>query len=129
MRYLHNSNQPVYAPNSYGGPSADSACDADPGWFASGEIMRSAYVAHAEDNDFVQPRNLYQRVLSETDRAHLIDNIVGHMSKGVEPAIQQRALQLWYQVDPHLGGQIAQRLGFAPGISPFTPVGVGTNNH
>ncbi|HZO75404.1 MAG TPA: catalase [Ktedonobacteraceae bacterium] len=129
MRYLHNSNQPVYAPNSYGGPRADAAHYTDPGWFASGEIMRSAYVAHAEDNDFVQPRNLYQQVLSEADRSHLIDNIVGHMSKGVEPAIQQRALQLWYQVDPQLGERIAQNLGIAQDIVPFAPIGASANNH
>jgi hypothetical protein len=33
MRYHHNGNQPVYAPNSYGGPKADAQRYRDPGWF------------------------------------------------------------------------------------------------
>jgi len=113
MRYRHNGNQPVYAPNSYGGPQADPKRYADPGWFASGDIMRSAYIPHAEDNDFVQPGTLYRQVLSQTDREHLASNIVGHMSQGVERAVQERALKLWQQVDQDLGEQIAKGLGFA----------------
>src|SRR5712691_7766553 len=111
MCYYHNSNQPVYAPNSYGGPQADSQHYTDPGWFASGDILRSASPSHAEDTDFVQPGNLYREVLSSTDKTHLVSNIVGHLSNGVEPAIQQRTLQLWYQVDPDLGSRVAKGLG------------------
>jgi len=110
MRYRHNGNQPVYTPNSYGGPQADPQRYTDPGWFASGEIMRSAYTPHAEDNDFVQAGNLYRHVLSATDRDHLVSNIVGHMSQGVERSIQERALALWYQVDADLGTRIARGL-------------------
>ncbi|MFL5588294.1 MAG: catalase [Ktedonobacteraceae bacterium] len=112
MRYRHNGNQPVYAPNSYGGPQADPERYPEPSWFASGEIMRSAYTLHAEDNDFVQPGNLYRDVMSETDREHLVNNIVGHMSQGVERFIQERAVNTyWYQVDPDLGTRVAKGLG------------------
>src|SRR6266478_5138144 len=56
MRFHHNGNQPVYAPNSYGGPRADPQRYRDPGWFVeAGEIMRTAYVAHKDDDDFIQP--------------------------------------------------------------------------
>jgi catalase len=110
MRYHHSGNQPVYAPNSYGGPQADEQAS-DPGWFASGEIARSAYVAHAEDTDFIQAGNLYRNTLSATDRDHLVSNIVGHMSQDVERAVQERALKIWYQVDNDLGTRIAQGLG------------------
>src|SRR5256886_10907520 len=103
MRYRHNGNQPVYAPNSYGGPQADAQRPHDPSWFASGEIMGSAYTLHAEDNDFVQPGNLYREVMSETDREHLVHNIVTHMSQGAKRFIQERAVTTyWYQVDPDL---------------------------
>ncbi len=112
MRYRHNGNQPVYAPNSYGGPQADPQRYPEPSWFASGEIMRSAYTLHAEDNDFVQPGNLYRDVMSETDREHLVNNIVTHMSQGVERFIQERAVNTyWYQVDPDLGARVAKGLG------------------
>jgi len=112
MRYEQSGNQPVYAPNSYGGPQADPERHADPSWFvASGEIMRSAYRPHAEDNDFGQAGDLYRDVLTETDKAHLASNIVGHMSQEVERAVQERALVLWRQVDANLGAQVAQGLG------------------
>ncbi len=111
MRYRHNGDQPVYAPNSYGGPKADPERFADPSWFTSGEIMRSAYVPHAEDNDFIQPGNLYRHVLSETDQEHLASNIAGHLGKGVERPVQERALKLWYQVDRDLGARIAKGMG------------------
>jgi len=112
MRYEHNGNQPVYAPNSYGGPKADSDRYSDPGWFVeAGEIMRTAYQPHAEDNDFVQVGTFYRKALSRMDREHLVSNIVGHMGAGVERAIQERAVALWRQVDPELGASIARGLG------------------
>ena len=124
MRYRHNGNQPVYAPNSYGGPRADAQRSHDPSWLASGEIMRSAYTLHAEDNDFVQPGNLYREVMSETDREHLVHNIVTHMSQGVERFIQERAVTTyWYQVDPDLGTRVAKGLGLQ--IAPELSTSVG----
>ena len=64
-----------------------------------------------EDNDFVQAGNLYRDVMSETDRQHLINNIVGHMSQGVERFIQERTVNTyWYPVDPDLGARVAKGL-------------------
>jgi catalase len=113
MRYQHNGNQPVYAPNSYGGPNADPQRYRDPSWFVeAAEIMRTAYEAHKDDNDFIQPGTLYRQVMTPTDRDHLVDNIVGHLSQGVERFIQERAVNdYWTQVDPDLGARVAQGLG------------------
>lgn len=112
MRYLHSGSQPVYAPNSFGGPKADPTRYPDPSWNVSGEIIRTAYTLHAEDSDFVQARNLYRNVMNETDRKHLISNIIGHMSQGVERVIQERALKnFWNEIDSDLGIRIAQGLG------------------
>lgn len=120
MRYVHSGNKPVYAPNSYGGPKADAEQYPDPSWFVNaGEIMRTAYLAHAEDTDFVQPGNLYRHTLSQTDREHLVNNIVGHMSEQVERVVQERALKLWYQVDKDLGSRVAKGLGITiPEMEP-----------
>ena len=83
--------------------------------------MRSAYVAHKEDNDFVQPGNLYRHVLSQTDRDHLVSNIVGHLGKGVERAVQERAVALWRKVDSDLGERIAQGIGLSsPAVQSST---------
>ena len=69
MCYRHNGDQPVYAPNSYGGPKADPQRYRDPSWFVEGaEIMRTAYEAHQDDNDFIQPGTLY-RAGDDADRS------------------------------------------------------------
>jgi catalase len=113
MRFRHNGNQPVYAPNSYGGPHADPQRYHDPSWLVeAGEIMRTAYVAHKDDNDFIQPGTLYREVMSPTDRDHLADNIVWHLSQEVERHIQERAVKdYWTKVDSDLGTRIAHGLG------------------
>ncbi|BCL80131.1 catalase [Ktedonobacteria bacterium brp13] len=112
MRYRHNGNQPVYAPNSYSGPQADSSLG-EASWSTSGELVRSAYTLHAEDNDFIQAGNLYRHILDKTGRDHLVSNIVGHMSQGVERFVQERAVNLWRKVDSNFGERIAQGLGIA----------------
>ncbi|MFJ9033803.1 catalase [Streptomyces sp. NPDC102274] len=113
MRYRHNGNQPVYAPNSYGGPKGDLQRYRDPSWFVeAAEIMRTAYESHRDDNDFIQPGMLYRQVMTQTDRDHLVDNIVGHLSQGVERPIQERAVNdYWAKVDPDLGAHVAHGLG------------------
>lgn len=121
MAYRHNGNQPVYAPNSYGGPKADPAHFSDPGWASSGEMVRSAYTLHAEDDDFGQAGTLYRKTLSATDKDHLVSNIVGHMSQDVERQVQERALKLWHNVDHELGERIAKGLGLSSTSQVATP--------
>src|SRR6201990_2658959 len=59
MTYRHSGAQPVYAPNSYGGPAADPPQGAEITWSVAGdEVGRYANAKHAEDDDFVQPRRL-----------------------------------------------------------------------
>ncbi len=113
MRFRHNGSQPVYAPNSYGGPKANSQRYHDPSWLVeAGEIARTAYEAHRDDDDFTQPRALYRQVMTDTDRDHLAGNIVWHLSQDVERFIQERAVRdYWAKVDPDLGARIAHDLG------------------
>lgn len=112
MRYRHNGDQSVYAPNSFGGPAADPKRFSEPaGWEVSGEIMRSAYQPHREDSDYGQAGSLWRNVLSDTERDHLVSNIVTHMRDGVDFDVQARALEHWRQVDPELGARIAKGLG------------------
>jgi catalase len=110
MRYAHRDDLPVYAPNSYGGPKADPS-KSDPAWFVeAGEMVRNAYTLHAEDDDFIQAGNLYRDAMSQTDRDHLVSNLVGAMS-GVEPLVLERSVNLWRQVDPDLGARLAAGVG------------------
>ncbi len=111
MRYRHAGAQPVYAPNSFGGPAADlNRYGTDPGWGVQGEIVRAAYSLHRDDDDYGQAGELVRRVLSPADREHLTNNLVGHL-KPVRPDIQARAVECWRKVDPALGAGVAAGLG------------------
>jgi catalase len=88
------------------------------------EIMRTAYVAHKDDDDFIQPGTLYRQVMSPTDRDHLVGNIVWNLSQGVERFIQERAVKsYWSLVDPELGARVAKGLGLE--ITPSSTASVG----
>jgi catalase len=112
MRFAYNGAQPVYAPNSYGGPQADPRRYRDPSWFVeAGEIMRAAYEVHKDDDDFIQPGTLYRQVMTPADRDHLAGNIVWHLSQEVERSIQERAVKNYLNpVDPSLGARVAKDL-------------------
>lgn len=112
MRYRHSGNQPNYSPNSYGGPQADPAAEL-PYWpVEGGEIVRSAYTLHREDDDFGQAGTLYRKVMSDTDKANLAANIIGHASKpDMQSDVQARVVEYWRQVDADLGAQVAKGLG------------------
>jgi catalase len=115
MRYGHNGDQPVYAPNSHGGPQAAPGLE-DAGWLVEGgDAVRDAYTLRSDDDDFGQPGTLWRDVLSESDRDHLVTNIVGHLSDGVTPAVLSRAIDYWTNVDPQLGARVAAGVGRGDG--------------
>ena len=119
MTYRHAGSQPVYAPNSHGGPQANPALAADLGWtVASGELGRYAYEKHAEDDDFGQAASLYRDVMHDTDRDHLVSNIVAHASDRVTDEVQRRVIAYWASVDPQLGARVAAGLGKTNENSP-----------
>ncbi len=112
MTFEHAGDQPVYAPNSHGGPVADSAAGVEIGWsVGGGEIGRYAYEKRAEDDDFGQARTLYREVMDDTDREHLVANIVGHASDDVAVETQLRVVAYWGAVDEGLGVKVAEGLG------------------
>ena len=48
--------------------------------------------------------------MNDSDRDHLIKNIVGHM-QGVRRDIQERSLKVFLKVDPEYGSRVAKGLG------------------
>src|SRR5580704_8524736 len=74
---IRNVSDPVYAPNSKGGPRADSEHFKPPSWYVDGEIMRSAYVSHAEDDDWGQAGTVVREVLDDAARDRLVSNVTG----------------------------------------------------
>src|SRR5699024_4173317 len=91
MRF-YNTTDPVYAPNSKGGPQADTDRFGEPaGWHSDGEMVRAAQTLHAEDDDFAQPGTLVREVMDDAARDRLVSNIVGHLLDGVSEPVLVRA--------------------------------------
>ncbi len=111
MRYEHAGAQPVYAPNSFGGPAADPPPNIDATWTADGDIVRTAQTLHAEDDDYGQPGTLYREVMSDTDREHLLENVTGHLGNDVTAEVQERAVAHWRKVDADFGAKLARAIG------------------
>jgi catalase len=115
MTYRHASDQPVYAPNSYGGPKADASKEL-PTWMVEpGEIGRYAYNLRAEDDDFGQAGTLVRDVLDDAERDRMVSNIVGHASQDVSDDVQGRVIEYWTSVDANLGARVAAGLGRGAG--------------
>ena len=108
MTYHHAGAQPVYAPNSYGGPAADEAKASEIRWNVDGaELVRTAYEKHAEDDDFGQPGTLVREVLNDEQRERLANNIIGHASNDVSQPVLDRVFEYWRNVDKTLGDKVA----------------------
>jgi catalase len=104
---MHNVADPLYAPNSYGGPQAAPSLTDDGGhWYADGEMVRSAYINRVDDDDWSQPGMLVRDVLDDAARDRLVDNIVGHLLNGVSAPVLARAFEYWHNVDKRLGARI-----------------------
>ena len=101
-----NVSDPVYAPNSKGGPVADPALTAEPLWHADGSMVRAAYTLRRDDDDWGQAGTLVRKVLDDAARDRLVYNIVGHLLGGVTEPVLERAFQYWKNVDQTLGDRV-----------------------
>jgi catalase len=107
-----NPGDPVYAPNTVGGPAADPELWKGESYELAGEIIRSAYRLHSEDDDFGQPRALWEEVLSDTDRDNLVTNIVAHASAPeVTAEMKPRVVEYWRNIQKDLGDRVSKGLG------------------
>ncbi len=106
MRH-HNPGDPVYVPNSKGGPHADVDVSGEsPGWFTDGEMVRQAYTLRKDDDDWGQAGTLVRDVLDDAARERLVSNIVGHLLNGVTEPVLVRAFDYWRNVDANLGERV-----------------------
>jgi catalase len=101
---------PNYWPNSFGGPEPDQTLG-EPPFEVSGLARRSPYT-HPND-DFVQPGNLYRKVMTDQDRKNLVGNIVDHLG-GAQKRIQLRQAALFFKADQDYGRRVAEGLGLEP---------------
>lgn len=104
---VDNATDPVYAPNSYGGPAADpEQYPEDTVWSADGEFVRAAYTKRECDDDFSQANALIRQVMSDAERDRLVSNVAGHLAQGVSEPILQRAFDYWRSIDKEIGDRI-----------------------
>ena len=89
---------PVYAPNSKGGPAADpERYPYVERWDADGEFVHAAYTLHRDDDDWGQAGTLVREVMDDAQRDRLVSNVVGHLSQGVTPPVLERAARVLAQ--------------------------------
>jgi catalase len=101
-----NASDPVYYPNSKGGPQADPALTAEPLWHLDGDMVRTAYTLRRDDDDWGQAGTLVRQVMDDAARDRLVGNIVGHLLNGVTEPVLERAFQYWANVDQNLGERV-----------------------
>jgi catalase len=125
MAYHHAGAAPTYAPNSGGRPWADRTGRIEDGWEADGEMVRSAYTLHAEDDDFGQPGTLVREVFGDSERDQLVDQVAGSLLGGVREPVLGRALEYWKNIDPGVGGRIADKVKAGAAKRPAEGMGEG----
>ncbi len=109
---VDNVSDPVYAPNSKGGPRADSERYPEVEvWQASGGFIRAAYTLRKDDDDFGQAGTLVRKTMDDAQRERLVSNVVGHLQKGVSRPVLERALAYWRKIDQEVGDRIAAAFG------------------
>lgn len=110
MAYEHSGNQPVYVPNSGGRTWSDETGKVEDGWDTDGDMVRSAYQLHAEDDDFGQAGTLVREVFTDDQRNQLVDTVAGGLLSGVRSPVLERAFDYWKNVDPDIGQRIEDKV-------------------
>ncbi len=106
---IDNVTDPVYAPNSKGGPQADGEKYPEKEvWNASGEFVRSAYSLREDDDDWGQAGTMVREVLDDAARDRLVSNVVGHLKEDVTEPVLERAFEYWRNIDKEIGDRIAK---------------------
>ena len=103
---VRNASDPVYAPNSYGGPKAAPERAAEVHWYTDGDMVRSAYTLRPDDDDWGQANTLVRQVMDEAARQRLVSNVAGHLRNGVSKEVLDRAFEYWNNIDKEVGDKI-----------------------
>ncbi len=98
---------PNYEPNNYADAPKQSPRHAEPALALNGAADRHD---HREDTDYYSHAGALFRLMSDEQKALLINNIAGTMA-GVSEDVVQRQLQYFFKADPAYGEGIAKALG------------------
>ncbi len=120
MAYQHTGDAPKYAPNSHGAPYSDLTGPMEDSWETDGDLVRSAYTLHAEDDDFGQAGTLVREVFDDAMRERFVGNVAGHILGGVKDETLPRVFDYWKNVDAEIGKRIEEAVhaGRANDVAP-----------
>ncbi|WP_092875213.1 catalase [Izhakiella capsodis] len=108
---INKVSDPVYAPNSKGGPKADGErYPTDSAWSASGEMVRASYTLRKDDDDYGQANALINKVMDQAARDRLVSNVAGHLLAGVSEPVLSRAFEYWRHIDAVIGQRIEEKV-------------------
>jgi catalase len=98
---------PNYFPNSFSGPTdKETYLEEVKSTPVEGDIGR---YRNADDDNFTQAGDFWRKVLNDTERDELAQNIAGHL-KDAQEFIQKRAVHNFAQADPAYGAAIQKYL-------------------
>jgi catalase len=123
MAYEHSGNKPVYAPNSYERGWSDNTGPVEEGWETDGEMVRSSYDLHAEDDDFTQPGTMVREVFDDAQRDRLVEQVSGSLLGGVHGEVLERAFWYWKSIDPEIGKRIEEKVQSGSAEEPAEGMG------
>ena len=104
----NGGGHPNYEPNSYDWAPKEDKSFAISKQTVSGSIGRYPH-QHPNDN-YEQPRTLFNKVFSEQDRKDVIANLSGPLSQ-CRQDIKERFVRHVFKVDPRYGGDLAKNVG------------------
>src|SRR3546814_920727 len=110
MAYEHRGREPVYAPSSGGRNLADNTGKVEDGWEVDGDMVRSAYTLHADDDDVGQAGILVRDVFNDGQRGRLVEQVSGSLLGGVRSPVLERAFEYWKNIDPDVGQRIEDKV-------------------
>ena len=127
MAYFFNEeNEPNYSPNRTGKGAGylDNGEDSSSNFTDYGQaenlyvnpdphgtdLVRAAYVKHAEDDDFVQARTLYRDVFDDGEKERFVHNITNKMLAIKNKDVEERVYAYWGNVDKDLEAKVRESL-------------------
>ena len=108
MAYEHTGDRSKYAPNSYGDGYSDEVGPVEEGWEVDGEMVRTAYSLHPEDDDFGQAGTMVRDVFDDPARERFVQNVAGHILGGVQEQTLPRVFEYWRNVDAEIAKRIEE---------------------
>jgi len=107
MAFNNQGNRHNYNPSSWGNYSENRKYK-----FTKFELegMAGRYSNNVQNDHYIQARALFEKAMNDTDRAHLISNIVGNL-KGAVTQIQERQCKHFFRVHVDYGTGVAKGLG------------------